>query len=194
MVSITLPKPDTVGTVPLEVCISKRRSIRRYIDEPLTRVQLSQLLWAGQGITDLSRGLRAAPSAGATYPAELYAVTYEGVYHYLCHDHSLELHHEGDIRPALCKACLGQGFVSQAPLSVVIGMIPSRTTGRYGARGLNYIGYEAGHIAQNLHLQAISLGLDSVPVGAYNDNAVADAVHLPKDTEPTYIVCIGKPG
>lgn len=191
---IKLPIPDTVGAVPLETCIAKRRSIRRYKDEPLTRVQLSQLLWAGQGMTDPKRGYRAVPSAGATFPAELYTVFHEGVYHYLPREHSLEPHLDGDIRPALCKACLGQGFVRQAPLSVVIGMIPSRTTGHYGARGHAYVGYEAGHIAQNLHLQAIALGLDSVAVGAYNDNAVAEAVHLPKDTDPVYIVCIGKAG
>jgi len=189
---IELPKPDTIGRIPLETCITKRRSVRRYINQPLDETAISQLAWSAQGITDPVPRRRTAPSAGATFPTEIYLVTQAGVYRYLPVPHALELTSEGDIRNALAKACLGQGFVRQAPLSVVIGMNFPRTTGNYGERGRRYVILEAGHIAQNLHLQAIALGLDSVPVGAYNDAAVAQAVGLPEGIEPVYIVCIGR--
>jgi SagB-type dehydrogenase family enzyme len=189
---IELPKPDTVGKMPLETCITRRRSVRRYINQPLDEAAIGQLAWSGQGITDPVPGRRTAPSAGAMFPTELYLATQAGVYRYLPVPHALERISEGDIRSALAKACLGQGFVRQAPLSIVIGMNFPHTTGHYGERGKRYVILEAGHIAQNLHLQAIALGLDSVPVGAYNDSAVAQAVGLPDGIEPVYIVCIGK--
>jgi SagB-type dehydrogenase family enzyme len=194
MEEIKLPNPDTTGGVPLETCISKRRSVRRYIDEPLTIEQLSQLAWCAQGITEKTRGLRAVPSGGATYPTELYLVTRDGVFNYIPAKHSLRKTMDGDIRAKLSKACLGQGFITQAALSVVIGMVYPRTMARYGARGERYIILEAGHIAQNLHLEAIALGLDSVAVGAYNDEAVSDVVGLPDEVAPVYIVAIGKAG
>ena len=194
MEEIKLPKPDMAGSIPLETCIRKRRSVRRYIDEPLTIEQLSQLAWCAQGITDEGRGLRAAPSGGATFPAELYLVTRDGVFNYIPQSHSLNKTADGDQRPGFSKACLGQGYIAQAALSVVIGMVYTRTLGRYGARGERYIVLEAGHIAQNLHLQAIALGLDSVAVGAFNDESVSDVVGLPDDVAPVYIVTIGKAG
>jgi SagB-type dehydrogenase family enzyme len=192
MEQVQLPEPDIEGTMPLESCITKRRSVRRYSGEPLTVAQISQLCWAAQGITDTLNGHRAVPSAGATFPAEIFIVTPDGIFRYLSDTHGLQTVSDDDVRPELCNACLGQGFVKQAPLSVIIGMIPKRTTGQYGARGERYVVLEAGHIAQNLHLQAIALGLDSVAVGAYKDNAVAEAVKLPEEIEPVYIVTIGK--
>ena len=192
MEQVQLPEPDMDGSVPLESCIAKRRSVRRFSGEPLAIAQISQLCWAAQGITDRGSGHRATPSAGATFPAEIFLVTPDGVFRYIPGPHALELVSDDDVRPGLCSACFGQGFVKQAPLNVIIGMVPPRTTGHYGARGDRYIVLEAGHIAQNLHLQAIALGLDSVAVGAYHDNAVAEAVGLPADIEPVYIVTIGK--
>jgi len=189
---IELPNPDTLGKVPLETCLAKRRSIRHYKNQALDDAVISQLAWSAQGITDPVPKRRTAPSAGATFPTELYLVTQDGVYHYLPVPHALEMILSGDVREALTKACMGQGFVRQAPLSVIIGMNYQRTTGNYGDRGKRFVILEAGHIAQNLHLQAVALGLDSVPVGAYNDTAVAKAVALPEGIEPVYIVCIGK--
>ena len=194
MKKVSLPKPDITGNIPLETCITKRRSVRKYSGDPITLAQISQLCWCAQGITDTDNGHRAAPSAGATFPAEIFLVTPDGVYRYLIASHALELVTDDDVRPWLCDACLGQGFVKQAPLNIIIGMIPARTTGHYGDRGLRYVALEAGHIAQNLHLQAVALGLDSVAVGAYNDNAVAEAAHLPPEIEPMYIVTIGNAG
>ena len=189
---IELPKPDTVGEVPLETCLATRRSIRHFKDQELEVALIGQLAWSAQGITDPVPMRRTAPSAGATFPTELYLVTQAGVHHYIPVPHALELILRGDVRSALTKACMGQGFVRQAPLTVVIGMHFTRTTANYGERGRRFVILEAGHIAQNLHLQAVALGLASVPVGAYNDAAVAQAVGLPEGIEPVYIVCIGK--
>lgn len=181
------------GSISVEDAIARRRSVRRFRDKALTRQQISQLLWAAQGITDRGRGYRAAPSAGATYPLTVYAVTAEGIYRYLPAAHELQLVRKGDFRAPLARAALAQPWVATAPLDIVITAEPRRTTGRYGRRGMNYIYMEAGHAAQNIHLQAVSLGLGSVPVGAFDDDRVADILQLPEDHVPLYIIPTGHP-
>lgn len=177
----------------LEEAMKQRRSIRAFKPEPLTEVEISQLLWATQGVTEVS-GKRTAPSAGATYPLEIYAVTAEGAYKYDPHHHQLSLHHSGDLRPALYEAALRQDAVLEAPLIVLITAVYDRTAERYGAgRAQRYVHIEVGHAAQNLHLQAVALGLGSVPVGAFHDSDVKVALSLPSGEEPLYMVPVGKP-
>ena len=98
-----------------------------------------------------------------------------------------------DVRPALMRASLNQSFIAEAPLSLLMACEYERTTGRYGNRGRMYVHMEAGHIAQNIHLQAVALGLASVPVGAFDDDDVAVAVHLPVPLVPLYFVVVGVP-
>ena len=190
---ITLEEPRMKGPISVEEAITRRRSVRRFLDRPLSRQQISQLLWAAQGITDKTRGYRAAPSAGATYPLTVFAVTPEGIYRYLPAGHELELVRKGDLRSLLARAALDQPWVAEAPLDIVITAEPRRTTGRYGQRGMMYIYMEAGHAAQNIHLQAVSLGLGSVPVGAFDDDRVADLLQLPEGHIPLYIIPVGYP-
>ena len=189
-----LPEPRTKGNVSVEEAISNRRSVRSFSSIPLTDKMLSQLLWSAQGITDTRRRFRAAPSAGATYPLETYVVTAEGVFHYLPDKHALEEIRKGDVRKYLSKAALGQPWVQTAPVSVVFAAVPERTTRRYGQRGYMYIHMEAGHAAENLHLQAVALGLVSVPVGAFDDAEVSKVLGLPKGETPLYIIPVGRPG
>ncbi len=188
---IKLPPPQKKGTMSLEETLEKRRSRRRFLSKALTPEQLSQLLWAAQGITSKTYGLRTAPSAGATYPLELYLVTGEGLYHYNPEGHELEQVKAGDIRPQLCRAALGQDFVEKAPVNVVIAAAYERTGGAYGQRAARYIAVEAGHTAQNIHLEAVALGLGSVPVGAFSDKRVKEALSLPEEQEPLYIITVG---
>ncbi|HDL77910.1 MAG TPA: SagB/ThcOx family dehydrogenase [Lentisphaerae bacterium] len=190
---ITLEEPRMKGPISVEEAIARRRSVRRFLDKPLSRQQISQLLWAAQGITDKARGYRAAPSAGATYPLTVFAMTPEGIYRYLPAGHELELVRKGDFRSPLARAALDQPWVAEAPLDIVITAEPRRTTGRYGRRGMMYIYMEAGHAAQNIHLQAVSLGLGSVPVGAFDDDRVADILQLPEGHSPLYIIPVGYP-
>ena len=154
---IMLPKPRLYGNMSLEEAVFKRRSVREYSEEPLRLEDLSQILWAGQGITG-SR-FRSAPSAGATYPLEIYVVVKDveglkpGVYHYIPTNHSLQLLKEGDYSYQLYKACINQRWILDARANLVITGIYGRTTSIYGERGVRYVHMEAGHVGQNIYLQ-----------------------------------------
>lgn len=190
---IILDPPALKGEMSLEETISLRRSHRNYSNTILSPHQISQLLWAGQGITSAkgSRGLRAAPSAGAAYPMELLMVNHDGVFRYVPERHAIQILHKSDLRKKLKDACYGQPFVDQVPVNMVICVDYARLTQRYGKRGVRYADMEAGHIAQNLHLEAVALGLGSVPVGAFNEDLVRTLCQLGPQWEPIYIIPVG---
>ncbi len=191
--TINLPAPRLEGEFSLEEALAKRRSVRQFRPEPLNSEQLSQLLWATQGITDPA-GLRTAPSAGALYPLEIYVVLPQGVYHYNPHQHQLSQKRAGDLRPDLHAVALRQDAILQAPLTVVITAVYERTEAKYGKqRSPRYVHMEAGHAAQNLLLQAVALGLGSVPIGAFYDEGVKTALGLPADHQPLYLLPVGYP-
>jgi SagB-type dehydrogenase family enzyme len=175
----------------VEEAMARRRSIRQFARRELTLEQVGQLAWAAQGITEPARGLRTAPSAGATYPMEIYLVKRDGVFHYLPKGHKLERVSAEDKRAALAQAALGQSSVQEAAVDVVIAAVYERTRQRYGDRAERYVHIEAGHIGQNLHLQAVALGLGSVSVGAFDDAAVSKTLGLPSEQAPLYIIPIG---
>lgn len=198
---VELPLPETTGAMSVEEAIQRRRSIRSYSDKALTLQDVSQLMWAAQGITDPVEKFRAAPSAGATYPLEVYLIVGDncvkgltgGVYHYDPYEHLLDRILEGDLRSSLAEAALRQSWVSQAPIDIVIAAVYERTTGRYGERGIRYVHMEAGHAAQNLCLQATAQGLGVVTVGAFHDDQVQRLLQLPEDQNPLYIIPVGHP-
>ncbi len=194
---ITLPEPNYESEISIEEAILKRRSIRSYNDQPLSLQDVSQLLWAAQGITDPG-GLRAAPSAGATYPLEIYIVVSdvegidEGIYRYKPHQHEIVKVLDGQHREDLASAALNQRFIAEAPINIVITAIYERTTNRYGDRGIRYVHMEAGHAAQNIYLQTVSLNMGTVVVGAFHDDRVADILALPDGETPLYIMPVGR--
>lgn len=188
---IKLPPPKEKGNLSLEETIKKRRSERSLSGKELTLEQIGQLLWSCQGITDDKRGHRSAPSAGATYPLEVYLVNSEGLFHYIPKIHSIEKVKTGNLKSELSNACLGQGFVKDAPIDIIICADFKRTSGRYGERGKGYVYIEIGHAAENLHLEAVALGLGSVPVGAFSDDAVKKLLGLPEELAPVYIIPVG---
>lgn len=191
--TIQLPPVRERGKVSLEETISKRRSQRRFAQKELSLEQISQLLWAAQGITSRRHGLklRSAPSAGALYPMEIYLLTRTGLFHYLPQDNQLEVMSEDDLRRGLSSSALGQVAVAEAPASIVICAVYERVTRKYAKRGERYVHIEAGHIAQNIHLQAVGLGLASVPIGAFDDQKVKAALSLPEEQIPLYIIPLG---
>lgn len=194
---IKLPDPVLKGSVSVEEAISKRRSIREYRDEPLRLEELGQLLWAAQRITS-PKGFRAAPSAGATYPLEIYVSVKErgviglpaGIYHYDPFDHSLTLIKEGDHSLEIYRASLNQEWVKEAPICIIIAADFSRTTSRYGARGERYVYMEAGHVGQNIYLQATALDLGTVAVGAFYDDQLRSIIGC--EEAPIYIFPVGR--
>jgi SagB-type dehydrogenase family enzyme len=194
---LRLPEPQYDSEFSIEQSLLKRRSIRDYTGEPVTIEEVSQLLWAVQGITD-SRGLRTAPSAGATYPLEIYLVAGNvlqlepGVYRYIPSGHFLEEVIEGDVRADLAEAALMQKWMEDGAVMIVITAVYERTTRRYGERGIRYVHMEAGHAAQNLYLQATAMELGTVVVGAFQDDQVAEILQLPQEERPLYLIPVGK--
>ena len=188
-----LPQARVKGTLSVEEALAKRRSVRAFLDDTLTLEQLSQILWAAGGITEAGRGLRAAPSAGGTYPLEIYLSTPGGVFHYVPAKHVLADMKKEDIRAGLGLAALAQPWITTAPAIVILAAVPERTMHRYGERGRMYIHMEAGHVAQSIHLQAVAIGLGSVPVGAFNEAEVAKLIGLPPGETPVYLIAVGTP-
>jgi SagB-type dehydrogenase family enzyme len=174
----------------LHGALARRRSHRAFTTEALSELEISQLLWAAQGIT-AGWGGRTAPSAGGLYPLELYLLTPEAYRHYRPQGHRVELLAEGDWRGQIAAAALHQPTVAAAVLTIVITAVYARTTRKYGSRGRRYVELEAGHTAQNLLLQAVALGLAAVPIGAFDDKRLAQTLRLPSDHIPLYLVAIG---
>ncbi|MBN2465395.1 SagB/ThcOx family dehydrogenase [candidate division WOR-3 bacterium] len=191
---IKLPPPDTCGVVSVEQALWHRRSVRTYSDAPLTVKQVGQLLWAAQGWTRGPTG-RTAPSAGATYPMELYLLVGRvvglrpGLYHYLPDGHSAALARAGDLRAELAAAALGQTSISTAPAVLILAADYGRTAKRYGERAPRYVHMEAGHIGENVHLQCEALGLGTVMIGAFDDGKVKKLLGTAQ--EPLYIMPVG---
>jgi SagB-type dehydrogenase family enzyme len=188
-----LPAPSATGTVPLEQAIARRRSVRSYTTEALTAQEMAQLCWAGQGVTEPREKLRAAPSAGALYPVELFVATADGVGHYRPAEHALEVHLDEDVRLRLQKASLDQEMISQAGACFVIAAVVSRLTRRYGEMAEQYTLLEVGHVAQNMLLEADALGLAGLPIGAYDEDKVAKILGLPRNHRVFYLLSIGHP-
>jgi len=189
---IALPAPRLKGAMSLEETLAARRSVREFTEEKLTLEEISQLLWAAQGIT-AAWGGRTAPSAGALYPLEVYVATADGLYHYVPQGHKAIVESRADLRGALWRAGLSQDAIHQAPAVFVITAVYARTEKKYGGRAERYVKLEAGHAAQNLLLQAVALGLGGVPIGAFYDEQVQSTLSLPSDHEPLYLVPIGHP-
>ena len=187
---VHLPAPRTDSDVSLEEALATRRSVREFTDEPLTTQQISQLLWAAQGIT-ADWGGRTAPSAGALYPLEVYVAMREGLYHYLPEGHRLQILGRTDLRASLADAALGQTAVSDAPTVFVIAAVYARTAEKYEDRAERYVQLEAGHACQNLLLEAVALGLGAVPMGSFSDAEVARTLGLPTGQTPLYLVPVG---
>jgi len=201
---LSLPSPSRKGTVSVEEALSSRRSHRSFQGRALTLTQFSQMLWAAYGVTAVSSGrsLKTAPSAGATYPIDIYAVVGEGgvesaapgVYHYRPESHSVRPVSSGDARTQVAAACLRQMWMAPAPLLIVITGEYARCSAKYGPRGIIYTQIEAGHVGQNVFLQAEALGLKAGIVGAFDKEDLQRALHIPAAHEPLLVMPVGYPG
>ena len=194
-----LPEPSVEGSLSLEAAIKRRRTHRSFTSKRLSLEQLSQLLWAAQGITEHGGFKRAAPSGGALYPMDIYAVVGEdgvrgiqaGVYHYAPSKHVIRLVVEGDLRSAVTSASLSQTWMARAPVHLVITAEYDRICVKYGERGVRYAMIEAGHVGQNIFLQAEALGLVAGIVGAFHDSRLARAISATESHEPLLVMPVG---
>jgi SagB-type dehydrogenase family enzyme len=194
---IKLPEIVQESDTSIEKALLKRRSVRSYKDSPLTLAEVSQLLWAAQGITS-PRGLRTAPSAGALYPLEIYVIAGnvndlpDGIYNYRPLKHELVTIVKGDKRNELCNAARGQSSIRTAAAVIVFSAVYERITMKYGNRGIKYVHIETGHAAQNVFLQAVSLNLGTVVIGAFFDDVVTEVLTMPDGEQPLYIMPVGR--
>ncbi|MGQ9688735.1 MAG: SagB/ThcOx family dehydrogenase [Desulfobaccales bacterium] len=195
---VKLPAPAHKGKISVEEALKSRRTVRSFANQGLELSQVSQLLWGADGTSD-PRGYRTAPSAGATYPLEIYLAVGErgvsglaaGLYRYRPEFHSLELCQRGDLRAAVARSSLHQTWMAEAPVMVIIAAEYRRCMARYGDRGVRYTDMEAGAAAQNLFLQAEALGLAAGIVGAFQDRALQDLLKLPSNHEPLLVMPVG---
>ncbi len=193
---IQLPTPRLKSGVSFEKVLGERRSVREYSSETLTLANVSQLLWSAQGVTH-PEGWRTAPSAGATFPLELYLVAgnvnglAQGLYRFRADQHKLIQLGNKDLRADLAAAALGQEWMKESAIIIVIAAVYDRATQKYGQRGIRYAHMEVGHAAQNVYLQAASLNLGTTLVGAFDDKRVKEVLKLPSDEQPLGLMPIG---
>jgi len=210
--AIPLPPPRQDSRTSVEKAISQRRSAREYAEGALSVVEISQILWAAQGFTQEKKdpprmwnpkyewqgGLRAAPSAGALYPMEIYVLAgnveglAKGVYKFIPKNHSLKKIMGGDKRSALSDAALKQAAIERGAAVLVLAGVYERTSYKYGDRAERYVHIEAGSIAENVSLQGVALGLGTVLIGAFKDDEVKNVLQLPDDERPLLIMPLGK--
>ena len=189
--TVDLPPPIQDGSRSFEEVLTSRRSGREFGTDPLPATIIGQLLWSAQGVTDDS-GHRTAPSAGAHYPIEVYAVTRSSVMHYLPEEHAVERRRDDAAFERLAGSSFGQQFVGTAPVVLVLTGVVERTRAEYGAIADDLVNREAGHVAQNVLLQATALDLTAVPVGGFDPASAARALALPPGEEVLYLVPLGR--
>ena len=193
---IFLPGPQKQGKSSLEEALQARRSVRKYKNERLGLEEISQILWASQGITE--RDHRTVPSAGALYPIEIFLVAKNidqissGVYNYKPTEHKLIRLSEGDFSGEVAQAAANQMWIEDSAAVLLISADFEKTTQKYGERGKQYVWMEAGHSAQNVYLQAYSLGLGTVSIGAFTDEKIGKILNLPGNIQPLILMPIGK--
>ncbi len=199
MAKIELPRGVEFGGLSVDRAIDSRRSEREFKDMPLSLLELSRLLHYAYGITEKREQLRAAPSAGALYPIEIYPVANnveglaQGIYRYFVADHSLALVREGDFRHQMMRHALGEEMMEQASVVLVLSAVFERSAWRYRERAYRYILLEAGHISQNIYLVATALGLGTCAVGAFDDQGYNKIMGLDGKKESViYLMPVGK--
>ncbi len=192
-----LPGPRKTGGMSLTEALVLRRSVRSYSSDPLTPSEVSQLLWSAQGVTN-ERGFRTAPSAGATFPLEMYVMVNnvtgmeKGIYYYDPFENTLEVINTEDVSAALTRASLSQSMISEGAIVLIFGAVLERTESRYGERAERYVYNEIGHASQNVHLQAAALDMGTVVIGAYRDEEVENILQLGEEIRVLYMMPVGK--
>ncbi len=199
---IVLDYKSSGNKVLLEDAIKRRRSVREYSSKGMTFKDISKLLYFANGVTkedSFFGNFRAAPSAGATYPIEIYLVSNgiknlaDGLYWYNVENDSIVLKKEGSFNSQVAESCYGQNFISHAESIFIMTAVWERTLKRYHERGRRYVFMDAGHIAQNIYLEATALGLAPCAVGAFDDGKMNTFLSIDGKKEScVYIMVVGK--
>ena len=190
---VQLSEPALSSEMSIEQALARRRDSREFIGRPLTASQVGQLAWAGHGPGEISQGLRAASSTGATPPMRLYFATYNGVFFYNPLDHSLEQSSDRDVRGALAASVRKSVAPSNVGCYIVIAGSARGLAATYGKKARSYMLFEAGRIAQRIQLQAVTLGLGTFGIAGFDTREVGKSCRVGRKLEPVYMLCVGYP-
>ena len=197
---VALPEPRLEDGAPTAATIADRRSTRSYASTPMTLDELSRVLFLTTGISadKFGNARRTAPSSGALYPIELYAVVHNvesverGVYHYALVDHELELVRAGDHRSRVVEQAIHQEFLGECGVVLFLTQVLQRMRPKYQDRSYRYGLLEAGHIGENAYLAATSAGLGACGVGAFMDDAINEMLGVDGVEEAVvYMLAVG---
>ena len=183
---VQLPSALQEATMGFAEVLRRRKSIRAFSNQPLSKVDLAFLLWASTGIQRIEHGyeFRTAPSAGALYPVETYIAANNvedvesGIYHYNIKNHLLEEIKTGDFGEALAHAALDQKMCATASAVFIWTAVFERSKWKYSQRAYRYIYLDAGHVAENLALAATSITCGSCHIGAFFDDEINSIVGI----------------
>ena len=200
--NIILPKPDLRSSNSIEAVMNSRRSKREFIDQNISLKQVSQMLWAAQGVTT-DWGGRTAPSAKSTYPLTVYLIANKvdgldaGQYQYIPGElkpvHELKPIKKVELQKAIFEQ-LNQNSFQYAPAVILVtGNMAKMTEAMGGTPSNNSVYLEAGHVGQNLYLQAESLKLGMVVIDAFTEARIRQLVTLPASETLIYMVPFGIP-
>ena len=187
----------------IETALELRETIRDYTSKPISLDHLSQLLWAAQGKRGESGKLN-APSAGGQYPLTVFVVAHKiseigiGIFQYKNTDHSLEQVLSGEFRQVLSEAAIGeQPWIDEAAAIIILTAHIESMNEHFTdqppikKRGERYVYIETGAVAQNIQLQGTALNIGMVFVGGFKNDRVKSILKLPKELEPTALLCVG---
>ncbi|MFX0053061.1 MAG: SagB/ThcOx family dehydrogenase [Candidatus Hermodarchaeota archaeon] len=195
--TIQLSSPRKKGTMPLSSAIHQVRYFHNLNDSLVEINDISQLLWALQGITHGPQ-FRTVPSAGATYPLEIFVLQTkstslkEGCYNYIPQDNSLKSIALSYNFTILLSALLGDDREAVSNVSTILFILAdySRTTDIYGNRGIQYVHLEVGHAIQNFLLQSTSLNLSTRVITNFTSQKIQEFFNT--NLDPLVILPVGQ--
>lgn len=200
--NIALPKPDLRSNNSVEAMMNSRRSRREFLAQSLTLKQVSQMLWAAQGLT-ADWGGRTTPSAKSTYPLTVYLIANnvegldQGEYQYIPGDrtpvHALKPIKKVDLQKAIFDLLNQNSFQNAPAVLVITGNMDKMTEAFGGVKMDNAVYLEAGHAGQNLYLQCESLKLGMVVVSSFEDARMRQLITIPDNETMIYLVPFGVP-
>ena len=187
--ALSLPAPVKEGGMPLNEALNARKTLREMTDKELSLQELSNLLWAANGVTRPD-GKRTAPTARDAREIELYVILKSGVYLFDAEQNSLELLMKDDLR-ALSGT---QPFVAQAPVNILFVADYSKQTWDIPLeKKRQYAAVDSGFIGQNIYLHCASAGLATVFRGMLDTKALHTKLSLPEHKEVLYGQSVGFP-
>lgn len=184
---ITLPQPDKAGGKTLMFSLSQRKSSREFSSKELPLQEISNILWAANGINREEAGKHTAPTANNRQNMEIYLFLPTGVYLYNDKNHVLSLINSGNHM----KSAGSQDFVVTAAMNIMIVSDMSKLGDSSDENKLIYAGIHAGAIMQNLYLYCASAELNTVARRYFDEKLVSEVLKLSSEKKPIISQTIG---